>query len=145
MTNKSIRYIALLFVACLTLTFAATAFAQVSDTVDVIVTTPPPNPEIAKAVENFLPGFLSGLVEKYPWLATVIVFMGAMRIWAKPVITGIQAIVRMTSTTADDTWWDRFTTFLQSPAGAWLHWLLDYTCSIKLVKPEPKEEQKSVV
>lgn len=161
--NKAIRYCLLPFVCCfaLGLAIAATVPAKASTVPSTLISAPilaqvqpsaadlpasdvnQPGPDAAtvKAVENFLPGFLTALIAKFPWLASIILFMGSMRVWAKPVFAALHAIVGMTTTKVDDGYWDKFTKFLQSPAGAWLHWLLDYVCSIKLVPP-PKTEEK---
>lgn len=157
-TMNKIRSLLLPLVCCLALgvAIAATVPAKASPVpvllaqvtpetpavVDPTINQPGPDAATVKAVENFLPGVLTGLIAKFPWLASVILFMGSMRMWAKPVFAGLHALVAMTPTKTDDGYWQKFTTFLQSPAGAWLHWLLDYVCSIKLVPPPKPVETK---
>lgn len=96
--------------------------------------------------QNFVIQFLTGLIAKHAWLATLITVIGSMRLWAKPVFSALHAFALLTPSTWDDGLWEKVNNFFTNTAvGKFLAYLLDWFTSIKVVPPStPKavEEKK---
>jgi hemolysin-activating ACP:hemolysin acyltransferase len=79
-------------------------------------------------------------VASSPKLASVMVFMGASRMFAKPVVTFIQEIVKLTPTLKDDQFLARV---VESKGWRIFAWAFDYLTSIKLPGAPGAPEVKS--
>lgn len=64
-----------------------------------------------------------------PKLSAVLMFMGASRMFAKPVVTFVQEIVKLTPTVKDDEFISRL---VASKGWKVFAWAFDYVTSIKL-------------
>ena len=76
-----------------------------------------------------LTGFLEGMVTKWPWLSTVLMVVGVLRLAFKPIMTAIESVVKATPSEADDAY---LLKAAASPAWKWFCWLLNYTASVKI-------------
>jgi hypothetical protein len=75
------------------------------------------------------PTGLADWVIKWPWLSTVIMVIGVLRVIAKPIMTLIESTVKATPSSADDAAWAKVYASLPF---TWFCWLLNYTASIKI-------------
>ncbi len=149
-TNIGLRAVSLIAVAVLAvacLPFAAHAQTALPDpaaaaVVSDAVMAPAPVNAVPPELQNFVTSFIVKIASAHPvvaqTLAWIIGFIGFMRLWAKPLFSGLHAIVDMTPTTYDDGLFASIRKWLLTPGGAWLHFLLDYLCSIKIVPPNAK-------
>lgn len=77
---------------------------------------------------------------EHPTLATMIVLMGSMRMFAKPVVSAIRQIIVLTPSKADDVWLDKM------EKKGWvkvLLYVLDWVSSIKITPKKKLEKEKS--
>ena len=90
------------------------------------------------------PTWLANLVTTWPWLSTVIMIIGVLRIILKPLMALIESTVKATPSSADDAAWAKINASLPF---TWFCWLLNYTMSIKLgtEKTVPKETAQALV
>lgn len=97
-------------------------------------------PETAAAIAQ---PFIVTASLKYPWVITVLVVIGGLRFFFKPLTSLVEAYVRSTPQTKDDEFFDRVR---YSPGFKWVAWLLDFGASIKVgpqFTAEPKKETKA--
>lgn len=126
--------LAALFLLTICLIFAPEARAQ-------DVTVPANTIILSPDAQNFVLTLLGKLIESHPWLATVIAFVGSMRLWAKPVFTALHALTELTPSKFDDGLWamvHRF--FVENPVGRFLAYLLDWLGSVKITPPAKPTE-----
>lgn len=81
-------------------------------------------------IANVVMGFLG----QYPFVMKLIVFMGTVRLFAKPLMLAIQTYVDGTPTTKDNEIWEKIKGNVVYKIFAWI---LDYVASVKL--PEAKK------
>lgn len=83
-------------------------------------------------------GFIIGLVTQYPWLATVLLVIGSLRLVFKPVMLGIEWYTKQTPNPNDDV---AVLKFEASPLYKVLSIGLDVIGSVKLpaIKPPTKK------
>lgn len=128
-----------LLISILVLGFAAltvSAFAQA----DAVPATTEVGFQMPPEVDNIVLAVFTKLVVKYPWLATVIAFIGAARLWAKPLSSMVHHFVELSPTKRDDDWLKAFISFFHENAvGRVLAYLLDWFTSIKLQVPNYPE------
>lgn len=74
-------------------------------------------------------GVLDTLISKYTWLAKVLIIVGLLRVFLKPIVTCIESVVASTATKKDDEILQKVET---STAWKWAFWILDYLASFKL-------------
>jgi hypothetical protein len=119
------------FVACIGALFIS-GFAHAQE-----ITAAPEMPiTLTPEAQNFVLDLFTGLIAKYPVLATLVAILGSMRVWAKPFFSAVHALVQLTPSKTDDGWWaSAYDFFTLTPTGKTLAWLLDYVASIKLVPP----------
>lgn len=97
----------------------------------------PSTPDIAPAAQiqpsvDPLADLLAGFVRQWPWLSTVLLVVGFLRLLIKPIVEMLRARVRATADPSDDarlaraeaSWWWKTILFL-----------LDWTASIKPITP----------
>lgn len=90
------------------------------------------------SAQNVVLDLLLALVERFPWMATVITILGSMRLWAKPAVSLIHSIIELTPSKWDDGIWARTYRFLtETTAGKFLAYLLDWFTSVKLPPKKP--------
>jgi hypothetical protein len=75
--------------------------------------------------------FILACAAKYPAAATVIFFMGTARLFMKPIVTCIKAIVELTETKKDD---EKVAQIEASKAYKTIVFILDYILSVKPIK-----------
>jgi len=102
---------------------AATAFAQTTT-----ASTP--------VTETGLAGFFVGLAQNYPWLATILLIVGALRVVFKPLMTLLDGYVKENCSAEE---YARLRTFEAGPVYKWVSFAMDLVGSVKLpvigVKP----------
>jgi len=76
-----------------------------------------------------LPGFLKTLTDKYSWLGTVLILVGALRVVIKPLVSAVRGYIASTPDPADDAWLAKVES---SVVGKIIIWTIDYLTSIKL-------------
>jgi len=76
-----------------------------------------------------LPGWLKALTDKFSWLGTVLIMMGAFRVVLKPLVSAVRGYIASTPDPADDAWLAKVEA---SPVGGVVLWVIDYITSIKL-------------
>lgn len=78
--------------------------------------------------------WLDSIVTQYPWLATVLIVIGACRVVAKPLMSLAHSFAEYTPTTKDDAIVARV-----EASWAWraFCWLLDWTTSMKIGTQKP--------
>jgi hypothetical protein len=116
----------------LSLGLLAVAFAQ--DTATTVS---------AASGSDLITDFITSLASKYPWVVTIASVIGVLRLCFKPIMTGIEAWVKSTPSTADD---EIFEKVEHSPAFSIFAWCLDFVGSVKIgprftAKPEAKPVQ----
>ena len=116
-----LTFLALLALAFCTVELAPTALAaETGDTV-------------AAAANSTVP-WLDSIVTQYPWLATVLIVIGACRVVAKPLMSLAHTFAAYTPTTKDDA-------IVAKVEASWAWrafcWLLDWTASVKIGTQRP--------
>lgn len=88
---------------------------------------------VAAAAESAVPS-LDSIVTQYPWLATVLIVIGAFRVVAKPLMSLAHTFAAYTPTTKDDA-------IVAKVEASWAWrafcWLLDWTTSMKIGTQKP--------
>lgn len=78
--------------------------------------------------------WLDSIVTQYPWLATVLIVIGACRVVAKPLMSLAHSFAAYTPTTKDDA-------IVAKVEASWAWrafcWLLDWTASVKIGTQRP--------
>lgn len=78
--------------------------------------------------------WLDSIVTQYPWLATVLIVIGAFRVVAKPLMSLAHSFAAYTTTTKDDA-------IVAKVEASWAWrafcWLLDWTASVKIGTQRP--------
>lgn len=139
--KNSLRSFSWLFLATVLIFSCFTAASTQAAEPETVVVTAQASPETS----GEMTALLSSLVLQYPILATLIAFIGSMRVWAKPVMSGLHAIVDLTPTQRDDGILKAVLSFLQeNPFGRFLSYVLDWLTSIKITPPA-KTPDKIVV
>lgn len=82
-----------------------------------------------EATVKMILDFFITFAKDWPILASIIVIMGTLRMFLKPVFTFIKEIVALTKTTKDD---EVVAKVEASAAYKWVMFLVDYLASIKL-------------
>ncbi len=82
--------------------------------------------------------FVLNFAQSHPWLASLIAFMGACRVAAKPISSIVHSIVELTPSKRDDGLLTDFLAWFQTPLGSKAAYALDWLTSIKIVPPAPK-------
>jgi chromatin segregation and condensation protein Rec8/ScpA/Scc1 (kleisin family) len=75
--------------------------------------------------------FILAFASKYPAVASVIFFMGTMRLFMKPIVTCVKEIVALTESKKDDEMVEKVE---QSKAYKTIVFILDYILSVKPIK-----------
>src|ERR1051326_6160572 len=83
-------------------------------------------------------GFVSGLVTKYPWVATIILAIGALRLLLKPVMLAVEWYAKQSPNPNDDV---AVLKFEAGPVDKWLSIGLDIFGSVKLPALAPPKPQ----
>lgn len=76
-----------------------------------------------------LPGFISGLIVKAPWIGSILMGIGLLRVLLKPLMSLIQAYVLYTPKLDDDS---ALSVFMDSSTYKSISYVLDWAASIKL-------------
>ena len=92
-------------------------------------TTPDLSAAAPAAGSDAIASFIGAFAGSHPWLVTLASIVGALRLVFKPIVTGVEAYVRSTPSTADDQFIDKVE---HSSAFKAVAWCLDYFGSIKL-------------
>ncbi len=78
--------------------------------------------------------WLDSIVTQYPWLATVLIVIGAFRVVAKPLMSLAHSFAAYTTTTKDDA-------IVAKVEASWAWrafcWLLDWTASVQIGTQRP--------
>ena len=82
-------------------------------------------------MEELLKLSLQQLVGQAPWLATILMVMGALRAIMKPLMELLKVIVKQTPSPKDDAWLSKA---MESKFYKTLSFILDWVGSIKLPK-----------
>ncbi|MDB6057238.1 MAG: hypothetical protein JWO95_1082 [Verrucomicrobiales bacterium] len=94
----------------------------------------------ASFTDNGIAGFFINLAQHYPWLATTLLAIGALRVLFKPVMALLDGYIKANCSPEE---YGRLQHFEAGPIYKWLSFGLDLIGSIKLptlgIKPEPKE------
>lgn len=94
----------------------------------------------ASLVDNGIAGYFINLAQHYPWLATTLLAIGALRVLFKPVMALLDGYIKANCSPEE---YGRLQHFEAGPIYKWLSFGLDFIGSIKLptlgIKPEPKE------
>lgn len=90
--------------------------------------------DTATAVADATAPWIGNLVTSHPWIATVLVIIGALRVVAKPLMSLAHAWAAATASTRDDAIVERV-----EASWAWraFCWLLDWTASVKIGTQRP--------
>lgn len=75
--------------------------------------------------------FFFEFAKNWPWVASLIVVMGTLRMFLKPIMTAIQAIVKATPSTKDDETLDKVEKSMPYKA---IMFIIDYIASLKPLK-----------
>lgn len=78
---------------------------------------------------ELLPGFLSGLIGKAPWLGSILLVIGGLRVILKPIMSVLLAYVQYTPSQDDDS---KLSAFMDGKLYKTLSYALDWLASIKL-------------
>lgn len=119
-----LTFLALLALAFCTAALAPAALAADGSDAAAVVTA---------AGDTTVP-WLDSIVTQYPWLATVLVVIGAFRVVAKPLMGLAHTLAAYTPTPKDDAIVDKV-----EASWAWraFCWLLDWTTSLKVGTQRP--------
>jgi hypothetical protein len=94
----------------------------------------------ASLADSGITGFFLNLASHYPWLATALLAIGALRVLFKPLMALLDGYIKANCSPEE---YGRLQHFESGPIYKWLSFGLDFLGSIKLptlgVKPEPKE------
>ena len=116
----------LTFLALLALAFCTVALAPAALAAETGDT-------VAAAGDTTVP-WLDSIVTQYPWLATVLIVIGACRVVAKPLMSLAHTFAAYTPTTKDDA-------IVAKVEASWAWrafcWLLDWTASVKIGTQRP--------
>ena len=84
-------------------------------------------------------GFFVGVAAKFPWLATVLLVIGGLRVVFKPTMTLIDGYIKANCSPEE---YAKLQSFEAGPVYKWLNFGLDFVGSVKLpvlgVKPDQK-------
>ena len=84
-------------------------------------------------------GFFVGVAAKFPWLATVLLVIGGLRVVFKPTMTLIDGYIKANCSPDE---YAKLQSFEAGPVYKWLNFGLDFVGSVKLpvlgVKPDQK-------
>lgn len=93
----------------------------------------------SQGTEGSMTSFLVGVAEGYPWLATVLLIVGGLRVIFKPLMTLIDGFMRDNCTPEE---YAKLQNFESGPVYRWINFALDLVGSVKLpvvgVKPTDK-------
>ena len=93
----------------------------------------------AAADSSGIAGFFVSVATKFPWLATVLLVIGGLRVVFKPVMTLIDGYIKANCSPDE---YAKLQSFEAGPVYKWLNFGLDFVGSVKLpilgVKPEQK-------
>ncbi|MEW6303501.1 MAG: hypothetical protein AB1705_08530 [Verrucomicrobiota bacterium] len=89
----------------------------------------------AAGPEASAPGWVLELVTKLPWLSTVLLVIGVLRVAVKPAMALFYTIVKATPTDWDDKLYERVESSKVYKA---ICFALDWLASVKLVHPKTK-------
>ena len=130
MKSKIVRVLFGGALACAVLLVGYGACAQTAD----------PGSAAALVASPDVAGWAVGLASKYPWLATVLLIIGALRLVFKPIFSLIDGYVKA-NCSADE--YTKLQTFEAGPIYKWLNFGLDFVGSVKLpvigIKPAPEK------
>lgn len=119
-----LTFLALLALAFCTAALAPAALAADGSDAAAVVTA---------AGDTTVP-WLDSIVTQYPWLATVLIVIGAFRVVAKPLMSLAHSFAAYTTTTKDDA-------IVAKVEASWAWrafcWLLDWTASVKIGTQRP--------
>lgn len=119
-----LTFLALLALAFCTAALAPAALAADGSDAAAVVTA---------AGDTTVP-WLDSIVTQYPWLATVLIVIGACRVVAKPLMSLAHSFAAYTTTTKDDA-------IVAKVEASWAWrafcWLLDWTASVKIGTQRP--------
>lgn len=119
-----LTFLALLALAFCTAALAPAALAADGSDAAAVVTA---------AGDTTVP-WLDSIVTQYPWLATVLIVIGACRVVAKPLMSLAHTFAAYTPTTKDDA-------IVAKVEASWAWrafcWLLDWTASVKIGTQRP--------
>lgn len=129
MNKKQTSFLKLLFsiaiFALLATIFVMPLMAQDPSTNAVVTGDTSP---LSPATTSAITAFFAGLTVKFPWVSTVIMVVGVLRLCMKPIMMIVEAVIKNTPGTADDTALDNFE---KGSIYKWLFWGLDLFASIK--------------
>ncbi len=96
------------------------------------------NPQPATDNPQAVSGFILGLVTQYPWLSTIVIVIGSLRLVLKPIMLGIEWYAKQTPNPNDDV---AVLKFEAGPIYKVLSIGLDWIGSVKLpaIKPPTKK------
>jgi hypothetical protein len=114
------RFVCLAFILAVLFMAIGSVYAQPLDTSPAATTAPAINPAVAGS-------FLMTLVVKYPWLATVLLVMGSLRVLFKPIMMAVESFVANDPAKAA-----KLESFEHGPVFKWIAIVLDFGASIKL-------------
>ena len=83
----------------------------------------------APTVVSTAPNFFSNLATSYPWVCTVLVVIGALRVVFKPVMTLLDGYIKDNCSAAE---YAKLQNFEAGPIYKWISYALDLVGSIKL-------------
>ena len=90
--------------------------------------------------DSGLAGFLINLAQHYPWLATALIVIGALRVLFKPVMSLLDGYIKANCSPEE---YGRLQHFETGSVYKWLNFGLDLIGSIKLptlgIKPQSKD------
>jgi hypothetical protein len=90
-----------------------------------------PDPQFVATVTE---PFIARAAREYPWLFTLVAFIGGLRLIFKPLVSFWQTVCEATPDAEDDA---RFARWKSSAWFRVLAWILDFGASIKLRRPPP--------
>jgi uncharacterized membrane protein required for colicin V production len=85
---------------------------------------------------NTVGSWVIAFLGKYPLFATVVVIIGFLRMIMKPVMTILQAYVKLTPYDSDDKWLESFE---QSKSYKLVVYLMDWVLSVKMPEKSKAE------
>jgi hypothetical protein len=86
----------------------------------------------ATTAPDAIANFLTPLVVKFPWIASIVSVLGIARLILKPLFTFLHTVVQATPSLKDD---ELLLKTEESKAFKWVVFGLDYVFSIKLIHP----------
>jgi len=92
-------------------------------------------PVAGESAGGTAPQWVLDLVGKYPWVATALLIVGALRLAVKPLFSALHTYAESTETKQDDEWLAK----IENSRGLrWALYLLDWGASGKIIKPPSK-------